>query len=307
MSSLYLLIRIDGNNVLLDKFIRDTGQMINLRVFNFHDITRYQAMIEQIVDQDDCKWLSTVYIDADDGFLDGYFDYVSSELTGKLVNTLTMDGLPWRGAVFGPRSMSRLIIGKGRCATKKIEYHYYSGFSQGQGFILRRDVWEKIGRRGKMRQKHIKFLSDMRNFIMRWLGFREYQSQCCDNYNVLWKQSDEQIALENKDAASSRILYIDVSLEMKTAAIFVVTPFSSHFPWESWQDLPACRDEGKKFVQRQFPKDINYILDIVDSVYLNITFEEACQQNIYVHFSHDCSKVPQSGAGVRLHEERLKA
>merc|ERR1719193_746204 len=103
-------------------------------------------MIQKIVDQDDCKWLSTIFIDADDGFLDGYFDYVTSGLTGKLVQTLTMDGEPWRGAVFGARSLSRLVIGKGRCGTENIEKHWYSGFSQGQGFILRRDVWEEMGR-----------------------------------------------------------------------------------------------------------------------------------------------------------------
>jgi len=287
--SLYLLINAKGNNSEFELFIEDIGQMINIRVWR--DDQKYSAMIEKIVDQHDCNWLSSVYIDADGVFLDGYFDYVSSELPRKLAQTLTMDGISWRGAVFGSRSLSRLTIGKGRCGTKNLSLNMYSGSSQGQGFLLRRDIWEKMGRLSRMRRLHSRFLRDFRNLIMAGIGFEDYQSHSCVGSNLFWTKSDKQIDFENIDAANTRIMFIDMSLEMSTAAVLIESPLSSHFQWNAWQDLPVCGDEQKKVIQGEFPKNIEYILDIVDSVHINVTFEEACRNNAYDPRSRDCSKV----------------
>jgi len=226
--------------------------------------------------------LSSIFIDVDNGFLDGYFDYLLSELTGKLVHKHTRDGIPWRGAVFGARSLSRLIIGKGRCTSENIDHHFYSGSSQGQGFLLRRDVWEKMGRLSRTRGLHTRFLRNFRNFIMMGIGFDNYECHCCVGSNVLWTQSDEQIALENWDEAITRIMFSDVSLEMSTGTILIESPFSSHFQWNAWQDLPVCGDEQKKVIQGEFPINIQYLLNILDSVTINITFEEACRNNAFV-------------------------
>jgi len=291
--SLYLLIMIQGHIAGLDKFIQDVSQMINIRVF--HHTNRYDAIIRKIVDWDDCKWLSAVYIDGDDGFLDGYFHYVSSELTRKLVQTLTMDGSPWRGAVFASRSIPRLFIGKGRCDYGEQKTIYCAGYSLGQGFILRRDVWEKMGRITTTRGLHTAFLSKFRNFIMQGLGFEKYHSEAC---NGVWTNSDEQIAIENKDAADSRIMFIDVAHEMSTGCVYIMNPFASHFPWGTWQDLPVCGDEEKEVIQRNYPKNIEYFLNIADSFDFNITFEEACRNNRYLHTKQDCSKVVVSRDGA---------
>jgi len=290
MRSLYLLIRIQGHHNKLDKFIQDVGQKINVRVF--HKLENYNAIVQRIVDQDDCKWLAAVHIDADDAFLDGYFNYVSSELTGKLVQTLTMDGSPWRGAVFAHRDLPLLVIGNGRCVHFKARA-FCSGQTQGQGFLLRRDAWEKMGRILPQRGLHTTFISHFRNFIMKRLGFEKYHSDACKWPNAPWKNSD----YENKDAAESRIMYIDLSLE--PWCVWIVTPFSSHFPWNKRQDLPVCGVEEKEVIQGYYPKNIKYILDIVDSVDFNITLEEACRNNRYLLLqSHDCSQIAVSGDDV---------
>jgi len=276
MRSSYLLLRVKGSNSELDLFIQDISQMINLRVYSHRH--EESAMIERIVDEEDCKWLSSVFIEPSNGFLDGYFDYLSSELTGKLVQTLTMDGLPWRGAVFGTRSLSRLIIGKGRCTIEILDQHFWSGSSQCQGFLLRREVWEKIGRRSgtRMRGMRTGLLRNFRNDIMKGIGFDNFDSDCCVGSNADWTQSHEQIALENIEAANTRIMFIDVSLERSSAAVLIETPFSNHFQWNAWQDMPVCGEEQKKIILGEFPRSIEFILNIIDLVTINITFEDAC-------------------------------
>jgi len=295
LKSLYLLIKVDGHHDELDKFIWEIGQKINLRVFS--GPTDYRAIIHRIVDQDDCKWLASVNMDADDSFLDGYFDYMLSELIGKLDQTLTMDGSPWRGAIFAPRFLSRVLIGKGRCKYEEINQHWYCGYSQGQGYLLRRDVWEKCGRYAQIRGAHTQFVRNFRNSIMRGLGFEEYDSQTCQGSNRFWTQTEQQIDFENKDAAASRIMFIDMSLVKSTAAMFIVTPLSSHFVWSSWQDLPVCNNEERKAIQRQFPKNIEFILNTADSADLNITLQEACRNNMFSR-DHRCSKVAEGGDGA---------
>jgi len=281
MRSFYLLIKVDQHHDELEKFIWRTGKLINLRVYT--DPTAYHEIIHKIVDWDDCKWLSSIYIDADNSLLNGYFDYVLSKLIGKLEQTVTTDGLPWRGALFGARTLSHLIIGKGRCGIEDVDEYWYSGHSQGQGFLLRRDVWEKSGRFSEIRGLHNRFLQKLRNYIMRGLGFKDWESKCCQGWARFWNETDErQIALENEEAASSRIMFFDMSLVKSTGAMFIVTPFSSHFPWNTWQDLPVCRDEERRAIQGKFPKSIGNILNTVNSGYLNITLQEACTSNIFL-------------------------
>jgi len=77
-------------------------------------------------------------------------------------------------------------------------------------------------------------------------------------------------------------MFSDVSLEMSTGTILIESPFSSHFQWNAWQDLPVCGDEQKKVIQGEFPINIQYLLNILDSVTINITFEEACRNNAFV-------------------------
>jgi len=286
MRSLYLVIMIQGHHTQLDNFIQDVGQMFNLRVWSNYREWELSRIVRKIVDQDDCKWLSSVYIDADDSFLDGYFHWVSSELPRKLVQTLTMDGLPWRGAVFAPRSIPQLLIGNGRCFHREPKRTFCSGFSQGQGFLLRRDVWEKMGRDTPNQYVHTHFLYEFRDRIMHGLGFDKYHSDSCQGRG-------NQIA----DETESRIMFIDTALEMSTGCVYIMTPFSSSFPWDTWQDLPVCGDEQKEKIQGKYPSNIKYILDYADSVDFNITVKEACRNNRYIHQNVDCAKVAASGDG----------
>jgi len=293
MRSLYLVIMIQGHHNKLDSFLQEVGRMINLRVF--HKYEHYSEIVRNIVDQDDCKWLSAVYIDGDDSFLDGYFHWVSSELTAKLVQTQTMNGSPWRGAVFAPREIPKLILGNGRCAYIEQKLTYCQGFTQGQGFLLRRDVWEKMGRITPTRGLHTAFLGNFRNFVMWGLGFEEYHSDACRGR---WNNNDKQVAEENKDAADSRIMFIDMALEMSTGCVYIQTPFSSHFPWNTWENLPVCGDEERENILEKYQSNITYILDYVNSVDFDITFEEACKNNRYLPSVLDCPKPAVSGDGA---------
>jgi len=283
VKSFDLFIKLWGHHTQLTKFIEDVRQIVSTRVFLFsgrkHKISK---AIGEIVDENNCKWLSTIYLDADDGLLDGYFDYVTSEITNKLLHTNTVHGTNWRGAVFASRYIPRLVLGNNRCAVYTETLHVFcSGHSQGQGYVLRRDVWESMGRPWRDRGSHWLFLQGFRNFVMNRLGFMEYRSETCEHgkFKLYWDQTQENIAFEKADEARSGIMYIDIPPVLGTSAVFVQTPFSSHFPWDTWRDLPVCDSDQKLVVQQQYPQDVMYLLELADS--FNLTAEEVCKNNRY--------------------------
>jgi len=276
MKTFTLFIKADGYHDKFLKFIEYVEQVTNARVFSEHArIRNFNEAVAEVVEQNDCMWLSFIWIDADDAFLDGYFYHVTSEATKILLETRTARGLPWRGAVFGSRTMPRFILGKNRCWVEEVPTCFYSGHSQGQGFILRKTVWELMTRKYVRRGHHTKLLETFRTFVMHGLGFKEYSSRT----GVRWTGNEKQIAHETRDAAESRIMFIDISREWNTSAIFIQTPFSSHFPWSKWRNFSVCDSEQKQAVQQKYSQDLTDLIDHVPN--LDFEIADACMNNMF--------------------------
>jgi hypothetical protein len=276
---------LDGANEELEKFLVYIKRFIPVLVFNNPDrhLKVRDGLIEA-VGKSACQWLSIVWIDADDAIMDGYFDYITSTLRKALVETRTADGLPWRGAVFAAREMPRLFLGYNRCKVDTEHQPFYSGQSQGQGFIIRRAIWESMQRPLIHRGGHVFFLKRFRELVMHGLGFLEYQSLTCKHGLTYWRNTERQINYEKNDESKSRIIFIDVAQDWNTTAIFVQSPFSSHFPWETWRDLPVCNQKHRNDVQKVYPQDIMYVLEYADS--FDFTFADACANNLYLMINH---------------------
>jgi len=182
--------------------------------------------------------------------------------------------------------MPRLILGHNRCEVKKIFNPFYSGLSQGQGNILRRDVWESIGRGFLSRGAHVQYLRNFREFVMWRLGAAEYHSNTCRRKFFFWNETKEHIVYELRDAAQTRIRFFDVALENSTSAVFVQTPFSSHFPWDGWREIPVCDDEQKEIVQRDYPKDVKYLLELAGTLIFGI--KDACNNKFFANAHSEC-------------------
>jgi len=93
MKSFSLFILVDGHNDELDKFLEHVGEVTNLHIVvsGPRRNSRIRTEIAKIVELNDCNWLASIWIDADDAFLDGYFNYVTS-IAGELLRTTTLDG-----------------------------------------------------------------------------------------------------------------------------------------------------------------------------------------------------------------------
>jgi hypothetical protein len=282
LKSFYLVITIQSYNHELGKFFEYVSRVTNLHLISPIDYPHsFREEVAQIIEQDNCEWLSNIWLDADDALLDGYFDYVTSDITKKLLTTTTPNGSAWRGAVFAPREMPRLIVGMNRCIVKHKDIALWSGHSQGMGFILRRDVWESMGKAIPRRGIHNKFLPKFRRYIMDKL---KYDYEFCQSPYVKdkrWRKTKEQIACELKDATESRIMSIDIALTNKTGTLFVQTPFSSHFPWNQWENLPLCDYKQMEVIQREYPRDVKYFLEIARSVNMSI-IGDVCMNKYYV-------------------------
>jgi len=286
MKTFTLFIRAGGYHEEFSKFIEYLEQVTNVRVFpEPWENRKFSEAVVEIVEQNDCNWLSFIWIDADDAFLDGYFHHVTSETTKILLETRTARGMPWRGAVFASRTMPRFIFGKNRCWVQDWDNtRFYSGHSQGQGFILRKDVWELMTKKYVSRGYHVMFLKTFRCFVMRGLGYKEYS---CDwPKNKRWTEDEKHIAQETMDAAESQIMFIDISREWNTSAIFIWTPFSSHFPWSKWRNFSVCDSEQKQAVQQKYSQDVTDLIDRIP----NLDFEivDACNNNEFFRNSPHC-------------------
>jgi len=295
MKTFYWVIFVDSVNEKFNNFIEEAVNLnlINITVFRADRPRikrRCKEMMRNVLQESHCEWLSYLHIDADDAFSDGYFNYVTSEIPKKLLRTRTVNGLPWRGAVFAPRSMSAILMGRNRCSVEHLRLVFTSGFSQGQGYIMKMDVQKSVGTFIR-RPAHWLYLRYFREFVMKNLGFEQYRSQCCEGANHFWKNTKKQIDLEIKDATTTQIMFIDLSVESSPMGIFVRTPYSSHFPWKEWRNIPVCNNEQKLVVQREYPKDIQYILQIAST--LNLSIDEACINNWFFANQHSdqCERI----------------
>jgi len=251
----------------------------------FEDWTSLKSSIDALITNGRCHWISHIWIDADDILMDGYFQYVS-RIPQQLMSTRTAHGGTWRGAIFVPRAMPRLIIGNNRCVHGKFQnysskYPFYSGLSAGRGFILRRWVWHKLDVDKLENWLHVHFAGKVRDWLMHGLGYAEYSTKVCTHGYFHWRNNSYQRPYEESDAAISRMLLIDVTMDWKTSGILIQSPFSAHFPWADYGNLPICNDEQMSIIQDVFPQDIQYLL--VDKN-LNISFAEACKNNFRLRY-----------------------
>jgi len=130
-------------------------------------------------------------------------------------------------------------------------------------------------------------LKEFRDLVMHGLGFLKYNSEIFERGPNMWRNTIEQIYYERKDAADSRIIFIDVSQDWNTMGVFIQTPFSSHFPWMSWKDLPVCDKNQRDGILKEFPQDIMYILKYADS--FDFTLADACANNKFLKHKTFCN------------------
>jgi len=299
----WFIVQFGANNELYT-FLKYLSKVIDLHVIRGdkpQSRSSIKLKVNELFLKHNCEWLMLMWIDADDAFMDGYFNYVTTVITKKLLQTTTEDGLAWRGAVFGLRYIPELVVGMNRCNFNKHDdpkESFTCGWSQGQGFIMKRDVWESLHRNIFYRTKHGKFLNRVREFVMNKLGVKKWKSKMCVGEYIRWYRTKEQIDDDLKEAAETQIMFFDVSLEKITSPLYILTPFSSHFPWDSWRNLTVCDEEQINAIQQEYPQDIRYILK--NSRTINMTEKDACMNSLFVHHHKEiCS-------GYKLTHWRLR-
>lgn len=118
---------------------------------------------------------------------------------------------------------------------------------------------------------------------MHGLGQKDYFSKAGEGPFKFWDDTEEMRTYEQRDAAASQIQMFDVSKNWTTSALFVKTPFSSHFPWKHIDLLPECTKEHIVEVKRSFPKEIEYIIKAwIEHPEIHLTLLEACNNNNYM-------------------------
>jgi len=239
--------------------------------FYFHhknekERTELDKRIKKSVAASNCQWVENIWVDADDGFADGFFQHITADLPGEIVRTGTK-GKAWRGAIITGHQPNTLILGNNKCGSVKGEEDqpniFYSGLSPAQGYILRRKVWDQLTVKVMYPGLHFLIAKQTRKFIMHGLGIK-------------WSPSS---SLVSKTAASEEtgILLIDITRKSKKHSIFLETPFSSHFPWTTANQLPNCGPEQKRKMKDQYSKSIDYLLDATNTLYLSM--KEVCKNN----------------------------
>lgn len=235
--------------------------------------------ISATVKKHSCQWISSIWLDADDMLLDGYFKHVTEDIPRVLTETKTSEGNLWRGAVFGLRSSKTLVIGSNRCETLFDNHQIYCCFSQGMGVILSRKVWEELGQKflhHTRKPNHRHFLKTIREFVMHGLGYADYKSLAEGRWN------DTYSAYDSSDAAESRIRLFDLSKNSSTYGVFMWTPFSSHFPWNDINNLSICTEEQINKIQESYPQEIAYMIEAwIAHKEIHPTITETCQNNKY--------------------------
>jgi len=279
MKAFYILIHVQGNLDIVGNFFaeQEYNNVFIIRSPNWS--SKSQVHVKQVVLERDCQWVEHIWLDADDPIMDGYFNYITSDIPSILNNAGANQY--WRGAVFGARYMPSLVLGNDRCGFGIPPLEYFCGQSQGLGLILRRDVWEDIGYPYIGKGDHTSFLKRAREFVMHRLGHEKYLSKSCIKPNVLWKNIENQIQFGIKDALDSQIKFIDVTQRWQTSAIWVLSPFSSHFPWNTLDELPICNSQQQDVIQRTYPVNIKNILELANKTFT--TLMENCQSNIFLN------------------------
>jgi len=275
----------DPNLAELYQYGKNVGEV---PLFWYRGDDEWNAIIKETVLKHPCYWISTVWLDADDALLDDYFKYVTEEIPRMLSESRTRDGLPWRGSVFGLRSPKWLEIGLNRCtATFRGGENHFAGYSQGQGLILKRSIWEKLNMEFWPHTGHKHYLKDVREWVMHGLGHKEYLSQSGKGMYSHWRDSPAMISLDISEAASSQIKMIDLSKNWTTSGLFVRTPFSSHFDWYGINYIPICTREQIIEVDRMFPKHVGYIIKAwMEHKEIHVRLLEACRNNRYLVILH---------------------
>jgi len=261
----------------------------------WHNRSNFSDFVKETVLKHSCKWISTIWLDADDALLDGYFKYITEEIPRMLTRTTTSDGKFWRGAMFALRSPKWLEVGLNRCEGIFEGRIIYCGYSQGQGVILRRSLWEKLGQEFLYHGFHAQFLKIVREYVMHGLGHKDYISMAGVGKYGLWEETAEMIAFERSDAAESQIKMVDLTKRWKTSAVFVKTPFSSSFPWKRINELPLCTEEHIITIKREFPREVEFIIKAwIEHQNMHVTMLEVCRNNMYFHSklgNHTCEEV----------------
>jgi len=184
--------------------------------------------------------------------------------------------------MFALRSPKWLEVGLNRCRGTFEGRNIYCGYSQGQGVILRRSIWEQLGQKFLYHGFHAQFLKIVREWVMHGLGHKDYISKVGVGKFVFWEDTEEMIALERSDAAESQIKMVDLSKRWITSAVFVKTPFSSSFPWKYIDRMPLCTAEHIIALKREFPQDVDFILKAwIEHQNIHLKMVEVCKNNIF--------------------------
>jgi len=270
-------------------------------LFWYRSKHEWNAIIKETVLKHQCYWISTVWLDADDALLDDYFKYITEEIPKILSETRTRDGLPWRGSVFGLRSPKWLEMGLNRCtATFRNGPHHFGGYSQGQGLILKRSVWEELNQEFWPHTHHKHYLRHIREWVMHGLGHKDYKSKSGLGKYRQWRHSPAMINLDIREAAESGIQMINLSKNWTTSGLFVRTTFSSHFDWYDINYIPICTRERICKVNRLFPKDVSYIMRAwMKHKEIHVRLLEACNNNgFFFHtnkqLGESCEEIEQT-------------
>jgi len=279
-----VILRIDGKNHLQNKKLIDHIENLDTNILYYHksDKKYIEKQMVKMIAASKCSWVSYVWIDADDIFLDGFFKYVTTEIP-----RLVIQGRVWRGALFIPQVLPNIVIGNGKCTVKYFEEYeslhtFFCGLSPGQGFVLRREVWDALSSKVVPYFLHPAFLKVVRNFVMHGLGFDKYTSGSCGKGHFwLGNGREEEVwAYEERDASDTNLFLIDLTRNWTTSGIKIHTPFSGHFPWGNYNELPACTFKQKVKIMRNLPSDVRYMLKAASNI--KITMEEACNNNRYM-------------------------
>jgi len=245
--------------------------------------------IAEMVKRQMCKWVSYIFIDADDVFLDGYFEYVTTDIPKLASTTSTSNGSAWRGAVFMPKNSPIFYISKDRCGVGYFDKNsqnflpyqpksivdrtkfWQCGESPGRGIILKRKVWDKLASKEVRKTDHNSFTQHVREWVMHGLGYTEYSSRACD-----WAFLKKEIGYSIRDESESRLLYINVINDWKTSGLMITAPYSEHFPWHNITQIPLCLKEQTSAIQSIFPTDVQWLTKITKN--RNISLSETCRR-----------------------------
>merc|ERR1719494_392509 len=91
-----------------------------------------------------------------------------------LTETKTSEGRSWLGGVFALRSPRWLELGMKTCRKVFRGRILSSGYSQGQGIILKRSLWNALGQILLYHHLHSRLVIEIREWVTQGLGKRDY-------------------------------------------------------------------------------------------------------------------------------------